>query len=99
MVLELAVAERFSHSVITVRTVLEDEQHCLKIALPLKEDLHLAAPVAGYSPVVITPQLQVKLTDGVPHALVNAKLDKENETLHITLVTDGQLYHLAIEFE
>jgi len=79
--------------------MLEHEQHCLKITLPLKEDLHLAAPVAGYSPVVVTPQLVVKLTDGVPHTIVNIMLDKKNETRHVTLVTDGQFYRLTIEFE
>lgn len=97
--LQLLVPKDSSHSVITVRTILEDEQHCLKIALPLKEDLHLAVSVAGYSPVVVTPQLRVKLTDGVPHTLVNVMLDMKNETLDVTLVKDGQFYCLVIEFE
>jgi hypothetical protein len=46
VVLELAVSKDFLHSAITV---FADKQHCLKIALPLKENLQLAASVAGYT--------------------------------------------------
>lgn len=31
---QLSVPEHLSHSVVTIRTILEDDQHCLKVALP-----------------------------------------------------------------
>lgn len=89
----------FSRGVITVRTILENAARCFKISLPLTEDLHLAAPVAGYFPVVVTSQVEVKLTDGVPHTLVNVKLDSHNEILGVVPVKDGEQYRLVIELE
>jgi hypothetical protein len=55
--------------------------------------------VACYPPVVVTPQVLVKLTDGVSHTVVNVVLDKKKKTLDVALVKDAHFYRLAIETE